>query len=254
MPEFGPLLHRAWPAPHTELRGGWVLRSAEGVTQRANSVWPAGPVEDLRTAVDEAESYYKARRLPPIFQVLDEPAMAALDAELDRRRYTRQSRTLIQTARVEPETVEPELVEPGTVELADAPSGEWLDLWWHMDGRTGGAGREVAVRILTGCPALYASARTADGQLAAVGRLALVGEWGGLYCMATAAAHRRQGHARRVARALMSAGAPHGVRQFWLLVTEANTGARELYEQLGFTTAGRYLFRQAPLRRFPAGC
>src|SRR5690242_15018193 len=95
---IGDLLHRAWLAPECQQYEGWLLRSAEGVTQRANSVWPASPVPDVPRAVDAAEQYYRARRQPAIFQMLDDPALAALDEELDRRRYTRQSRTLVLTA------------------------------------------------------------------------------------------------------------------------------------------------------------
>ena len=36
----------AWPAAEREESGGWVLRAASGVTQRANSVWPRDPGDD----------------------------------------------------------------------------------------------------------------------------------------------------------------------------------------------------------------
>ena len=34
------LMDDAWRAGEREESGGWVLRAASGVTQRANSVWP----------------------------------------------------------------------------------------------------------------------------------------------------------------------------------------------------------------------
>ena len=37
------LMDAAWPAAEREESGGWVLRAASGVTQRANSVWPREP-------------------------------------------------------------------------------------------------------------------------------------------------------------------------------------------------------------------
>ena len=37
------LMDAAWPAAEAEESGGWVLRAASGVTQRANSVWPREP-------------------------------------------------------------------------------------------------------------------------------------------------------------------------------------------------------------------
>jgi predicted GNAT family acetyltransferase len=40
----------------------------------------------------------------------------------------------------------------------------------------------------------------------------------------------------------------------WLLVTAANPGAQQLYQQAGFEEAGRYLYRQQRPRRALTGC
>ena len=40
IPALEALMDAAWPAPDREESGGWVLRAADGVTQRANSIWP----------------------------------------------------------------------------------------------------------------------------------------------------------------------------------------------------------------------
>lgn len=259
---IGDLLHRAWLAPECEQYEGWLLRSAEGVTQRANSVWPASPVPDVSRAVDVAEQYYRARRQPAIFQMLDDPALAGLDAELDRRRYTRQSRTLVLTAslaavaasRDAAATVAAAGEGTADVELSAQPSEEWLKLWWRVDGRRSPDGLRVARRILAGCPSVYAEVRAPDGTLAAVGRLALADRWGGLYCIATDSGRRRQGYATRVVSALLGAGERSGSERFWLLVTEANTNAQALYSAFGFAESARYLYRQGPLRRPPGAC
>jgi predicted GNAT family acetyltransferase len=44
------------------------------------------------------------------------------------------------------------------------------------------------------------------------------------------------------------------VESFWLLVTAANSAARELYQQAGFEEASRYLYRQERPRRALTGC
>jgi hypothetical protein len=40
LPDLEYAMDAAWPAPDRALSGGWVLRAAGGVTQRANSIWP----------------------------------------------------------------------------------------------------------------------------------------------------------------------------------------------------------------------
>ncbi|MFH5877504.1 GNAT family N-acetyltransferase [Arthrobacter sp. NA-172] len=251
------LMDRDWPAPDREDTGGWVMRAAGGVTQRANSVWPREQAGDHESAVRAAGLWYRSRRLPLIFQVFDDERSASLNAVLDEQRFTRQSETLIM--------VRAGGVLPGTqfdadasgVEISDEPSAEWLRLWWSVDGRGGDAELAIARNILAGCPALYALARNDDGAPAAVGRLALPsGEQvrGGIYCMATAAESRRNGHGQRVLDALLCAGTHREVVQFWLLVLASNTGAQALYERAGFAVEGGYLYRQARPRRALSGC
>ncbi|WP_090821685.1 GNAT family N-acetyltransferase [Arthrobacter sp. yr096] len=252
------LMDKAWPAIEREDAGGWVLRASEGVTQRANSVWPrqtsgeAGLAPDnsvIEAAVRAAGEWYRSRRLPLIFQVFEDAGSAALNAVLDRQRFTRQSETRIMVRDVEGLPAG----QPG-LEITQQPSVEWLKVWWSVDGRGGEAEMAVARKILTACPSLYALIRDDDGVPAAVGRLALVDGWGGIYSMATSATHRRRGYGTRVLGGLLEAGAHLGLEGFWLLVTAANHGAQSLYTQAGFSAHGSYLYRQAPLRRAPGGC
>lgn len=241
----------AWPAPERHDLGEWVLRAADGVTQRANSVWPRGTAAEPQDALREAIQWYRKRRLPLIFQVADTPANSGLNGLLDAQGYTRQSETLIMARPAGTGIHGP---AGAGVEILSAPNAEWLDLWWSVDGRGGEAARETARVIVTGCPALYALARDDDGAPAAVGRLALVDGTGGIYCMATSPSHRRRGYAATVLQALLAEGAARDVEHFWLLVTEANSGARQLYQRAGFGEAGRYRYRQERPRRALTGC
>ncbi|MDI2033056.1 GNAT family N-acetyltransferase [Paenarthrobacter nitroguajacolicus] len=249
------LMDKAWPALEREESGEWVLRASEGVTQRANSVWPRFPSQDgqdsIARSVDSAALWYRSRRLPLIFQIFDDPRTAGLNAVLDGQRFTRQSETRIMVRGVDDLR---DATPAQGVELSDDPSREWLDLWWSVDGRGGEAELSVARNILTSCPSLYALVRDDDGVPAAVGRLALVDGWGGIYAMATSPEHRRRGYATRVLSALLQSGSQRNLKGFWLLVTMANQGAQALYSQAGFTNQGGYFYRQAPLKRAPGGC
>lgn len=258
LPELEAVMDAAWPAPDREETGGWVFRAADGVTQRANSIWPrgepAGSTHEHLQLLRQARAWYRHRRLPVIFQVFEDSRNAALNALLDDESFTRQSETVImvrgaQSAR-----------EPAAysgVGLADQPSEEWLRLWWSVDGRGGADSLATARGILEGCPALYALVRDDDGVPAAVGRLALPPAGvsrGGLYAMATRPDARRRGYATRVVDALLAAGAARSLESYWLLVTAANHGAQELYARSGFREAGRYIYRQERPKRHLTGC
>lgn len=248
------LMDAAWPAAEREESGGWVLRAASGVTQRANSVWPREPGADPRgllTALREARLWYRNRRQPLIFQVFEDPRSGPLNAVLDEEGFTRQSETLVLVR----DGGTGSAGADGGVEISAGPSPEWLRLWWGVDGRGDGTARAVARGILEGCPALYALVRDDDGLPAAVGRLALPpGGTGGLYCMATRPDARRRGHAARILQALLREGDARGLSSYWLLVMASNAGARELYSRAGFRAAGRYLYRQERPKRHLTGC
>lgn len=248
------LMDRAWPAPDREDTGGWVMRAAEGVTQRANSVWTREQPDDHESAVRAATRWYRSRRLPLIFQIFEDERSTGLNAVLDAQRFTRQSETLIMVRQGGTLPAAPRDGWANGVEISEEPSEEWLRLWWSVDGRGGDAELEIARNILSSCPSIYALVRDDDGAPAAVGRLALVEGRGGIYCMATAAKHRRRGYGRQVLDALLTAGSRRGVSEFWLLVMASNTGARALYEGARFAEHGRYLYRQARPQRALSGC
>ncbi|MEZ0076650.1 GNAT family N-acetyltransferase [Planotetraspora sp. GP83] len=115
-----------------------------------------------------------------------------------------------------------------------------------MDGGRHASGgetppREWARRILTGVAAGYTHLEEGGG-----GRAVPQGKWLGIYCMAVEPHARRRGLGRSIMRALLGWGRERGAAHAYLVVTEANAGARALYEREGFTVAGRYHYRVGP--------
>lgn len=235
MLDFDRLVDEAWPAPNAEDLGGWRLRFARGVTKRANSVWPAGEQADVGAAIDAAERRYSARGLPTVFSVSANARPEGLDDLLAARGYEVVDPTVMMTLELSEERP-----VSSEVRLADAPSPEWLDLWWSVDGRFGSR-LDTAESILTGVPAGYALA--GDGADDGVGRGVRQGDWLGIYCMAVAPRARRRGLGRDVLHALLNHGLEQGARRAYLSVTAHNTAARALYEQAGFEIAGGYHYR-----------
>nr|WP_188570737.1 GNAT family N-acetyltransferase [Arthrobacter liuii] len=251
----------AWPALDRHDAGRWVLRAAAGVTQRANSIWPrthasGQSAADLAGLLTDARSWYRIRRLPVIFQLFDSPATAALHDLLDAEGFTRQSETRVMVRSATADPVPEAGVHAPPIELSTEPSQDWLRTWWQVDGRGGQDALATARAIIEGCPSVYALVRDGAGRAAAVGRLALPAGsgLGGLYCMATLPAARRQGFAAAIMQSLLRAGTERGVEGFWLLVTAANHGAQELYAKGGFRDSGRYLYRQERPRPSLTGC
>jgi N-acetylglutamate synthase len=230
------LMRAGWPALEEVTVDGWVARFSGGVTQRANSVLSFREPADVDSALDTVEALYEERGLRPLFQVGPHIAPAGLDDLLARRGYVFGSPTSVFTAEVGERP-------PVDVEVSEVPSADWLGLWWAVDGRGDDTALAIAVKILTGGPALYATTRDEAGRTTAVARLALVGEWGGLYCMAVRDDARGRGLGARLLDGVLLAGHERGVRRAWLQVRAENDGARRLYQRAGFTEVARYHYR-----------
>lgn len=234
------MLRQGWPALEEVDVDGWVARFAGGVTQRANSVSPVGEPGDPLAAVERVERLYRDRGLPAVFQVGPVVRPAGLDELLEARGYQLGSPTEVWTA--DAAVVTERVPLTADVHVDDEPDDEWLDLWWSVDGRGDDQALAVARKVLSAGPARYATVRDGDG-VAAVGRLAVVGDWGGLYCVAVRPDARRRGLGSAILRGVLDQS---DVDRCWLQVRVENHAARALYGRAGFAAAARYHYRTRP--------
>ncbi|NQX14115.1 GNAT family N-acetyltransferase [Microbacteriaceae bacterium VKM Ac-2855] len=234
----------AWPGLTVEPYEGWRLRAAGGVTKRANSVLPLGDVTDAERAIDAAEAFAAAQRIPPLFQLSPASRPADLAERLAARGYEAIDPTIVLTGSID--TALARLAPGEPARLDDEPDAAWLDVWWSVDGRGGAAELDVARRILAAIPSRYASVGS-NGATHAVGRLTTIDApdgtaWAGLHAIATRPEARRLGHARTIIRSLLQDARGRGVERLWIQVLAENTGARRLYSALGCEPASRYAY------------
>lgn len=239
----------AWPAPTRGRLGDWLLRSAEGWTGRANSALPIGdPDRPLAAAVDAVERWYAELGQPALINT-PLPLAAPVGAELDARGWSTRPPTLVQIAPLPLLTSTPGSGPAGgqgnaVVELATAPSDEWLAI---AAGRKGGL-PDAARHVLTAVDQVRFAHVYADNALVAVGRGTVTGQgrWLGLSLVEVLPTARRQGLARRVIHELASWGAAGGATHAFLQVEQRNAAAVALYQRLGLVTHHTYLTRVAP--------
>jgi GNAT superfamily N-acetyltransferase len=235
-----------WRAPEEARLGGWLLRAAGGFTGRANSALAIGdPGLPLAAATDQVGQWYRARGLPPMVAVpfpLGQPQRTGIDRFLSERGWPiRSGPATVMTA--VPGTVA-RSAAPGSagVDLAAEPDRGWLGLYRYRDQLP----PPISRRLLMSAPwQVFASVREA-GEVVAIGRMAVSGEWAGLTAFEVRPSHRRRGLATGLIAALAALARDRGIPGLYLQVADDNAPARSLYHRAGFADHHGYHYRVAP--------
>jgi GNAT superfamily N-acetyltransferase len=245
-----------WRPVEQEQLGPWRLRAADGFTGRANSVLAVGTPElPLTQAIERAEAWYAARRLPARFAVPwpltvrrlgHPPGAAGVDTDLDRaladRGYAVDTPTLVLTASTREVAVAATSLgseRPPGLALLPEPDDAWLAVY-HYRGQQLPA---VAQRLLLSAPEQVFASLRVDDQVVAVARAASSRGWTGITAMEVVPEQRRRGLARLLLGHLAAWADRQGDASLYLQVAEANAGARALYESVGFAPHHGYHYR-----------
>ena len=240
------LADAAWPAAEQIPLGPWKLRSTQGVTRRANSVFTAGredvPTGEMERLVDESERFYTRRALPAVFQISAGTGAKELDALLARRGYTL-------NAPSEVWAVAPQSVKPGVGPVCDGacvlrrddePDIGWFDCAFDEPQERRRVHEQIVRHVPR--PRLYIAA-VAGKQVAGCGMSLSAQGHAGIFCMATRPAYRRRGIALALVRELCAWARDLGDRCAFLQVMGDNEGAKALYRQAGFKFEYGYHYR-----------
>lgn len=228
--------HLTWPALDEETIDGWLVRAANGVTRRSNSINP-GDVQpaDIGATFERCRSWLAARGLPPITR-LTPLAPGGIEDALLARGLTRVPGALVMSRSIGRPVADPR------VEISGQRADEWSDVLAEQDDR-GGEARDTVEALLDSHnpPVGFAIARV-DRVPAAVGMGVVKEETVGVFNMRTDEAHRRQGLAAAVLESLLAFGRDAGAATAFIQVAPANEAAIALYTSAGFETAYEYWY------------
>lgn len=233
----------AWPALHTIVYDGWLVRMSNGYTRRANAVHPFYPSTlPLDTKIETCERLYAAYGLPAIFKMTAAAQPSELEAALDARGYSNDPGARIMTRAL---AGVPPL--PPTARIEPTVSDAWVGHYTRLNAER--ARHSAILRRLFSAipvPAAYITL-VRDEQVVGVGVAVAERGYVGLFGLAVDASVRRQGLGTQLVEACLAWGAGQGAQRAYLQVHPHNAPANTLYERVGFQEAYLYWYRQQAL-------
>ena len=228
----------AWPAIHTQMVDGWIVRLANGYSGRANSASPLVPASRLTdAALVYIEGLFDAARIRPLVRITP-LADASVDAQLTAAGWRLDNESLVLVAPLDGRhTIDPDAT------LAPRVSQTWaLANAAAYGGVKANAEHLFAIVSRIRPAAIFATLRE-GGEEAAWGIAVIERGFVALQDLVVHPKARGRGLGRRLTTTLMAAGHDAGATRAYLQVSAENHVARALYAQLGFVEAYRYTQR-----------
>ncbi len=232
---------QAWPA-HEEIdQYGWKLRFAHGYTKRANSANAINTANNLsHTQIDAVETFYLSRSSHPIFRLVSFAAHAQTDARLAQRGYLYEGKSWVMARPLDALSV------TGDFESVDDVDA-WLQAYQQITTTSNPEQKDHLRHLLTRIQGLRLLAiQRVQGQPVCCGLGVIVGDYLGLFDIATHPDFQGQGLATELCRGLIAWGGRQGAQTAFLQVTASNLKAINVYQKLGFKSRYHYWYRVHP--------
>jgi ribosomal protein S18 acetylase RimI-like enzyme len=234
----------ALPALQTVLYDGWILRFADGYSNRANSVNPIYPsLENTLEKIRRCEDLFREKSLKPTYKITPFACPGNLDKLLEEEGYGIIHPTSVQLMQLDEEYC-PQVAENILARTVPALEDAWHDAYAEMN-HISPENKRIHRKILDSLvpERIYASLLLED-RIIACGMAVVERGYIGLYDIVVEEQHRNHGYGRRLMAALLNAGRGLGATQAYLQVMLDNPPALRLYKKLGFKESYRYHYRQ----------
>ncbi len=217
-----------WPSASSRDVGPWMIREGAGGGKRVSSTLATQEISIADLPIAEA-----AMGSQKLFNIEDHEA--ELDTILAENGYSVIDPTLYYDAPID-QLCAP--VPPVTVFDIWPPLAISCEIW-----KAGGIGPE-RVSIMERAPSLKtAFLGRINGRAAGAAFVAIHQDIAMVHAVEILERFRRNGLARHLMHGAANWAKAQGAKRLAILVTEANEGARALYEGLGMTRVGRYHYR-----------
>jgi GNAT superfamily N-acetyltransferase len=240
--ELEEIAANSWPADVYQQLGRWRLRSFDGITKRANSVFTINSIPCYEHWMDEIAAFYERQSLPVRFHI-SEASPPELDSYLEDLGYSIEEIISVQIASCQSILNCSNEQNAYRMILNHQLDPQWLDFFMQIE-KFSDQQREFYQKILSKIGPKKCFVYACDEEKpVGVGTVVLERGWAGLMNIATAKEFRRQGVATQIISALTEWSECNGAKNMYLHVVKDNINAMNLYHKLGFAHVYDYHFR-----------
>jgi len=242
---FEEISNNAWPALQILQYDGWLLRFANGVTKRSNSVNLLYPSSlDPEIKIDFCEKAFSARNIPPTFKITSISDPSDMDQRLGQRGYFIHSIISFQVADLKDFKVEGR----NDVSVSSKMNEAWIDDFIRMNQfELSRKPTYIAIMNQVVTPKCLVSI-SEKGKTIGVGLGVIEGKFLGLFDLVVDMNFRNRGLGTRLVNALLGWGKIQGAETAYLQVLNDNFQALRLYEKPGFKEIYTYWYRMKGLK------
>lgn len=236
---YEELSFNSHPSICTQYYDGWLLRFANGYTNRANSVNMLYPSTiNLETKIKVCEEQYSSQKQPCVFKVT-ESSEEGLDAMLEEKGY----RIVTPTTLMDMNLTGKQFASHNCV-ITRATDREWLDTYFRFenctDVNTQTTAKQMMDMILN--TALYCRV-VENGRSVACASAIIERGYMTLVHVIVDEKYRGRGYGRQVCEGLLTEAIKLGAHTAYLQVIKNNQIAVNLYKKLGYKDVYSYWYR-----------
>lgn len=243
---FEEISNNAWPALQTIQYDGWILRFANGVTKRSNSVSLLYPsILDPEVKIRYCENFYASRNIAPCFKITTISDPASIDQHLANRGYFIHSTISFQSLDLAGIPSEPY----NDICLETELNHGWIDDFIRMNEfDQNKKATYIAIMKQVNTPKCLVSMLRGQATIA-VGLGVLEDHFLGIFDIVVDKAYRNTGVGYHIVDNILRWGKKMGADTAYLQVLNNNIAAIRLYEKMGFRECYQYWYR---MKKYPS--
>lgn len=239
---FEELSFNSHVALHTQFFDGWLLRTSNGYTKRANSVGVLySTAIDLTSKIEYCEEFYFNQNQDCIFKLTEDDG---LDKMLEQRGYMLDTPTDCMVMELKEKFfVNPER-EDLQVIITKRPTEEWLNAFFDFEHCLEEQTKSTAKQMLDQIKSeTYYCRIVKNGRPVACASAVIERGYMALLNVIVDEKYRGKGYGQMLCVALLSKAKEEGAHTAYLQVVEENHIAMNLYKKLGYEKVYSYWYR-----------